>query len=233
LSFAAPERVFCVLALFFSQYDVFPMKSESESDAQADGELKRWSQTFAGPHFYYGYDAGPVARRAVRYHRPLQTRGGTALDAGCGEGQDVAYLVECNYDVTGVEWTKEGIEKARRLLAEKGRQANLIHADLRVWQSPSRFDLVLSINSLQFMGEDAPATLRKLQEMVAPGGVIGISVFGRENASDLAWDGSVYRWTLDEILSNFSGWQPFEAARLWQWGASGPQPFITLIAAQF
>lgn len=196
-----------------------------------ESEFKRWSELFASPQFYYGYDPGPVARRAVRYHRPLQLRGGTAIDIGCGEGQDVNYLVECNYNVTGVEWTGEGLNKTRRLLAERNREAQLIQADLRDFETPDRFDLVLSINSLQFLGKDAPEALCKVKSLVAPGGVIGVSVFAREDETENPLDGSIYRWTLPEIMANFADWQPFEAARLWQWGASGPQPFITLIAA--
>ncbi len=196
-------------------------------------EFDRWSQLFAAPTFYYGHAPGPVARRAVRYHRPLQNRGGAALDAGSGEGQDTLFLAESHYDVTAVEWTGAGVEKSRRLLDEKGLQATLVQADLRTWKTEEKFDLVISINSLQFLGNDAPGALERLKNSVAPGGVIGISVFGREDAGENPLDGTIYRWTLDEILANFSGWQPFEAARLWQWGASGPQPFVTLIAANF
>lgn len=196
-------------------------------------EYTRWSHLFAGPNFYYGYDPGPIARRAVRYHRPLHKTGGSALDAGCGEGQDLVYLAECGYEATGVEWTREGIEKSRRLLTERQKNATLIEADLRQWQTETQFDLVLSINSLQFLGPEAPAALEKVKNRVALGGVIGISVFARENADEDPLDGTIYRWTLDEILANFPDWQPFEAARLWQWGASGPQPFVTLIAARF
>ncbi len=198
-----------------------------------EDQRKRWGEIFAAPQFYYGYDPGPVARRAVRYHRPLQSRGGTALDAGCGEGQDVNYLVACDYVVTGVEWTSQGLDKTRRLLAENSRAARLIEADLRVWESAERFDLVLSINSLQFLGADAPAALGKVKDWVAPGGVIGLSVFAREEEAEGPLENGVYRWTLPEIMANFAGWQPFEAARLWQWGTAGAQPFITLIAGNF
>lgn len=196
-----------------------------------NSEFKRWSRLFSQPDFYYGADAGPVARRAVRYHRPLQKNGGRALDAGCGEGQDLVYLAESGYDACGVEWTPEGIHKARRLLAERNQSARLFHEDLRVWDTPERFDLVLCVNSLQFLGAEAPAALDRLKSWVARGGVLGLSVFGREDAEENPLDGTIYRWTLDEILANFSSWQPLEAARLWQWSARGPQPFITLIAA--
>lgn len=198
----------------------------------AEHEFERWSRIFAAPQFHYGLAPGPVARRAVRYHRPLKNSGGTALDIGCGEGQDVAYLVECQYDVTGLEWTPEGIEKSRRLLGEKSEDVSLIETDLRTWDTDQSFDLVLAVNSLQFMGAEGPTMLQKVIGLVAPGGVVGISVFAREEASEPPLDGTIYRWTLDEVMENFSGWQPFEAARLWQWGGVGPQPFVTLIAGR-
>src|SRR2546423_195422 len=60
-------------------------------------EFQRWSAVYAGDQYYYGSEPGPVARRAVRYHRQYRPRGGTALDAGCGEGQDLAFLAERGY----------------------------------------------------------------------------------------------------------------------------------------
>jgi len=77
-----------------------------------------WSKAFSGAEFYYGQDAGPVARRAVRYHAPslappihldaaqhsmqlpVQNSAPSALDAGCGEGQDLAFLAQCGYRAT-------------------------------------------------------------------------------------------------------------------------------------
>src|ERR1051326_205266 len=38
---------------------------------------QRWSAVFAGEEYYYGTEPGPVARRAVRYHRQYRARGGS------------------------------------------------------------------------------------------------------------------------------------------------------------
>lgn len=204
----------------------------SSDEATADPEFHRWSRLFAGPSFYYGHGPGPVARRAVRYHRPLLPRGGTALDAGSGEGQDLAYLCEQGYAVTGIEWTPEGAAKSRRMLASSKTPAKLVERDLREWHTNEQFDLVLAVNSLQFLGSEAPTVLRKLMDLVAPGGVFGLSVFAREETENEPLHGTLYYWTLDEILASFVNWQPLEAASLWQWGAGGKQPFVTLIAAK-
>ena len=197
-----------------------------------ESEYERWSRIFSGSDFYYGHEPGPVARRTLRYALPMRSKQtASALDVGCGEGQDLLFLRQNGYAATGVDFTQTGLDKAKRLLEEHGLNAPLVQADLREWETDARFDVVLAVNCLQFLGSDAPATLEKVTRLVAPNGVLGLSVFAREDGED-ALDGSIYRWTLDELLAQLKGWQPFEAARLWQWGQSGPQPFVTIIAAR-
>ena len=208
----------------------FPSKKNKPVQTPVtETEHSRWSRIFSGSDFYYGLEPGPVARRAVRYHRPLKN-GGRALDAGCGEGQDLAFLAQSGYDARGVDFTQTGVEKSQKLLRQRGLSAQIELGDLSTWRDDARFDLVLAVNSLQFLGAQAPAALENLKNHVAPRGVIGVSMFARENAADNALDGTIYRWTLEELLETFADWQPFEAAKLWQWGGGGPQPFVTLIA---
>ena len=195
-------------------------------------EQTRWNRTFAAPDYFYGLDPGPVARRAVRYHRPLLWPNQTAraLDVGCGEGQDTLFLAQSGYVSTGLDFTPNGLAKARKLVQENGCDAAFVRADIGEWESGEKFDLVLAVNCLQFLGADAPRALERVLGLVAPGGVIGLSMFAREDAGQNPLEGAIYRWTLDEVLSNFGAWQPFEAARLWQWSGGAAQPFVTLIA---
>ena len=195
-------------------------------------ELTRWTRNFADSEYLYGHDPGPVARRAVRYHRPLVRADSTAtaLDVGCGEGQDLLFLAQQGYDATGLDFTATGIDKARAIVEDNGQRADLVCADILDWQTEAQFDLVLAVNCLQFTGLDAPRALERVKSLVAPGGVIGLSMFARDDASESPVDGTLYRWTLDELQLNFTNWQPFEAARLWQWNGQDPQPFVTLVA---
>jgi len=204
-----------------------------------DHELSRWRRIFAGEEFYYGSEPGPVARRAVRYHRRFP--GATALDVGCGEGQDLVYLAELGYATTGVEFTPEGAAKSRQLLAQRGMPGEIFHQDVRSFlagepdgerrPSERQFDLVLAVNSLQFLGRDASGCLDRLMSRVAPEGVMGVSLFARE-PHEAEVSSTLYFTTLEELLQRFAGWQPLEAARLWQWNVTTnePQPFVTLIA---
>lgn len=193
-------------------------------------EHERWSQNFSGSNFYYGLDAGPVARRVLRYARPLWKNGARALDAGCGEGQDLVFLAQNGYEAMGVDFTANGIEKARRLLEQNAVSAQLLEADLTQWRAGEPFEVVIAVNSLQFLGEDAPAALENVKNAVADEGFLGFSAFAREDEAEEAVRDGIYRWHLRELLANFADWQPLEAARLWQWGKDGPQPFVTLVA---
>lgn len=196
-----------------------------------DSELQRWSRIYAGEKYYYGSDPGSVARRAVRYHRAFHPAGGSALDAGCGEGQDLAFLAEFGYRATGVEFTPAAAEKARRLVAARGLKATVLEQDLRSLNRDEPYDLVIAVNSVQFMGADAEACLDRLMELVEPGGVLGLSLFARAPGEPPV-SGTLWFISLEELLSRFRGWQPLEAANLWQWNlaTNDPQPFVTLIA---
>ncbi|MCC2670349.1 MAG: family transcriptional regulator [Armatimonadetes bacterium] len=204
--------------------------SPTDPRRPVDRELHRWSSIYAGEEYYYGREPGPVARRAIRYH--AFAPGATALDAGCGEGQDLRYLLGLGYDATGVEFTPHGAEKARRLTAELG-TGRVVEQDLRsfVEQPQEPYDLVIAVNSIQFLGADASDCLGRLMDLVKPRGVLGLSLFARE-PDEPEVSGTVWFTTLNELLLRFRGWQPLEAANLWQWNVTTnhPQPFVTLIA---
>lgn len=209
-----------------------------EVNAESSGQHVKWSAIYSGPEYYYGFDAGPVARRAVRYAQPQHRSRSTptALDVGCGEGQDVAFLCECGYQTTGLDFVPDAISKAEKLLEARELKAELHAGDLRDWNWSAQYDLVLAVNSLQFLGEDAPSVLQRVINSVAVGGVLGFSIFACESGSEVR-DG-VFFIALEELMNRFDGngqnrsWQMLETAQLWQWNAraNARQPFVTLIA---
>lgn len=203
----------------------------SEESIQGNREAARWGRVFAGDDFFYGRDPGPMARRTVRYHRALSAQPGRALDAGCGEGQDVVFLAEQGYSVTGLDFIASGLTKARRLLEESGQTATLRQVDLGTYAFEEAYDLILCVNALQFLGDRAPETLSRLMQSVAPDGIIGLSLFARPEGQEEIED-TIWRTTLPDLLARFDDWQPLEATRLWQWNQTSgkAQEFVTLIA---
>jgi hypothetical protein len=97
---------------------------------------------------------------------------------------------------------------------------------------------VLAVNSIQFLGSDGDACLRRLLAAVTAGGVCGISIFShQQHAKSQRYrltepENHLWLLSLEELMEYFAGWQMLEAAQVWQWNphTNQPQPFATLIA---
>ena len=71
---------------------------------------------------------------------------GKLLSLGEGEGRNAVYLAAQGWDVTAVDSSEVGLEKARRLAVEKGVNITTITADLGDFQiQPNSWDAIVSI----------------------------------------------------------------------------------------
>jgi SAM-dependent methyltransferase len=95
---------------------------------------------------------------------------GRAIDLACGEGRNALWLAERGWQVTGVDFSAVGVEKARTLAAARGVEAEWIVADLLDYQPvPEGFDLVI-VFYLQVPDVQRAAIVRRAAGAVAPGG---------------------------------------------------------------
>lgn len=104
--------------------------------------------------------SGQVNPTLVRFASDLEP--GTALDVGCGEGADVAWLDEQGWDVLGIDFAPTAVERTR---------ARGLHAEVASFDDFNRgpFDLV----SVHFGGVRADAAaVAHLESLVAPGGTL-------------------------------------------------------------
>lgn len=95
---------------------------------------------------------------------------GRALDLACGEGRNALWLAELGWRVTGVDFSKVGIEKARELAHARGVQAEWVVADLLDY-TPERavYELVI-VFYLQVTGSERTSIVRRAASALAPGG---------------------------------------------------------------
>ncbi len=69
---------------------------------------------------------------------------GRALDLACGEGRNALWLAGKGWQVTAVDFSAVGLEKARRLASERELELILVEADVVEWEPPvASFDLVV------------------------------------------------------------------------------------------
>ena len=126
-----------------------------------------WDQKYATTELVWG--AGPN-RFLVPEVADLHP--GKALDLGCGEGRNAIWLAERGWQVTGVDFSEIGLEKARRLASERGVEVNWLRADLLEYEpAHSAFDLVI-VFYIQLPAAELSAVIKKAVAALAPGGTL-------------------------------------------------------------
>ena len=118
---------------------------------------------------------------------------GTALDLGCGSGQNALKLAERGWSVVGVDWAEHAVTLATRSAQEKGLDATFYVGDTTTWEPPAKFDLVISTYALPG-GDDSKRTLQTALKALAQGGTLVVA----------EWDKSMsemWGFAEDELLS--------------------------------
>jgi len=134
--------------------------------------------------------------------RPLLLPG-TALDIGCGRGDNALYLAEEGWAVTAIDISEEAIAQLRHQAARRRLTIDTIRADLE--SSPrlpsGAFDLVL-----QFFYLHRPL-FPALRNAVRPGGMIAIRTFSSAGPFSPPTVDPTFVFQPGELGGEFSGWE--------------------------
>jgi SAM-dependent methyltransferase len=90
----------------------------------------------------------------------------------CNSGQDTLCLARRGADATGVDFSEEAIDFARKLAADSGIPAGFVLAELPVWmeQTAERFDLAFSSYGAVGWMPDLDRWARGIARILVPGG---------------------------------------------------------------
>ena len=105
---------------------------------------------------------------------------GTAIDLAAGEGRNAAWLASKGWDVTAVDFSAVGIEKAERLAAETGVSVLAVVGDALTWVPDGPVDAVV-LAYLQLPTPERLAVLERVQDWLKPGGTLFIIAHDRSN----------------------------------------------------
>lgn len=106
------------------------------------------------------------------------------LDLGCGHGRHSIALAEHGYRVTGLDYSRDFIELARKEAKAKGVSAQFVRQDMREIAYEAEFDAVISFfSSFGYFAndEDNQLILQKIAKALKPGGnlLIDLNSLGR------------------------------------------------------
>lgn len=124
-----------------------------------------WDQRYVGRELVWTSEPNRFLVQAVEGLAP-----GRALDLACGEGRNAIWLAQRGWQATGVDFSKVGLEKARRLEDARGVHPEWIVADLLDYRpEPGTFQLVI-VFYLQVPAAERTSILKTAATAVAPGG---------------------------------------------------------------
>jgi SAM-dependent methyltransferase len=161
-----------------------------------------WDKRYSGEGFLFGTE--PAA--FVKAHVHLLTPGQTALCVADGEGRNSVFLAEQGLAVTAMDASPVGVEKARRLAAERGVSIDFRIADVLSWEwIPNSYDIVLAV-FIQFLTPDErSAVFEGMKRTLRPGGYLLLHGYQPEQV-DYATGGPPYRenmYTADLLRQAF------------------------------
>jgi tellurite methyltransferase len=135
-----------------------------------------WGREYARrpDEYVWGREPSAFALRVKGFLRP----GARVLDLGCGEGRDSVFFASLGCDVTGVDVSAAGLEKAERLALERGAHVCWVLGDAGRCALGAAFDLVYSCGAVHYVARPRRARLfARLKAATKPGGVHAHVVF--------------------------------------------------------
>lgn len=101
-----------------------------------------WDERYRAADFYYGTEPNDFLRDCAA-RLPQRSR---VLCLGEGEGRNAVFLATLGHDVTALDGSAVGLEKARQLSAERGTTVRCVIADLADYAiEPAAWDGIVSI----------------------------------------------------------------------------------------
>lgn len=135
---------------------------------------------------------------------------GTALDLGCGKGDNALKLARHGWTVTGVDIAPTAVELANQAAQQEELAAEFVAADITRWQPPRTYDLVLSTYALPG-GVASAAVLETAKRALAPGGRLVVAEWDRSMAGPWGFAPEELA-TIDELVAMMDGLEVETAA---------------------
>jgi cyclopropane fatty-acyl-phospholipid synthase-like methyltransferase len=127
-----------------------------------------WDEKYVGREALFGTAPNAFVRAAAS----RIPQGARVVEVGAGEARNLLFLArERDADVTAVDFAEEGLRTARRRAEAAGVSLETTAADARTWRPGRPFDAVL-VTFLHLLPEARAESYRRLQEALAPGGLL-------------------------------------------------------------
>ncbi len=129
-----------------------------------------------------------------------------ALELGCGSGKDSCYLASLGHSVEGIDALPQAIEIARRRSRLMGVEefVRFSVGDILNKKIPEeKYDIIMAIQTLQYLFDHAIDRLRQIKRGIKPGGYL---IYSGNIPPHFETDPPIRFITKEEILEELDGW---------------------------
>jgi SAM-dependent methyltransferase len=176
-------------------------------------DAREWDLRYAASELVWSAAPNQFVERELTDLPP-----GRALDLAAGEGRNTLWLADRGWEVTAVDFSRAGLDKARTLQSghERGGDMRIdwVHADVLDYPArPGGFDLVL-VAYLQLVEDQRRTAVRRAFDAVADGGTL--LMVGHDSSNLTEGTGGpqdpTVLFTAEDVLGDLDG-APFEVLR--------------------
>lgn len=159
-----------------------------------------WDQQFSEEGYKYGTAPNTFLQSETHRIAPCSK----VLVPGDGEGRNSVWLAQQGHQVTALDASSVGLQKAKALAVERGVMVHTVLADLEDWCADSLFDAVV-LTYVHLPPSLRPYAHRCLAQALRTGGVLILEAFhplqlGRSSGGPKQTD---MLYTLDMLQSDF------------------------------
>ncbi len=195
-----------------------------------------YNSRYSKKEFYWGRKANNLVIDSVRY-LPSNAK---VLDIGCGEGRDSLFLAKCNFNVSAVDISEEGIRKLKKNSRKEKLKIKTDVSDVKSYlQDCEKFDAIIAMNILQFIDQkNIFNVIEKIKSKTKPNGINVIASFVAQSPKQKKAVLSKGRYFFDkgELKELYKDWKIlFYEEKLDKWETHGEpkhRHFVVRLIAQ-
>jgi tellurite methyltransferase len=170
--------------------------------------MSAYDKWYREPGFYWGTEPSRLARKLLELAGDVKAK--RVVDLGCGEGKELIFFARHGMNVTGIDLSAAGLEKANRWAWEKGFSIETVHADIREFRLPHDVDFLYSSGTLQYLQPSIRSeTFRHYKKRTCPGGIHAFNVFVEKPWISTApdWQENEFFYHSGELLGYYRDWR--------------------------
>jgi tellurite methyltransferase len=134
-------------------------------------------------------------------------KSGKVLDVGVGEGRNALFLAKQGFDVTGVDISKEAINKFLKFAKKENLKVKGITSDIVNFKFNHKYDLILSVATLHLISKNKVLdTVKEIKKYTKHDGINLLTVFTKK---DLGYKEcpNLYFFNENELKELYKDWK--------------------------